>query len=670
MAQLLVNRAVDARLPKARQLPAQPSSAVMRRVARSFTHARAKSLLGIVTLVLLFSLCARADTNQVATGTSHSSADQMPWLDVPPDPLEGFNRCSWALNTWIFRVLIYPLSRVYNVIAPRLARTALANAGHNLSYPVRLFNNSLQGKWHGAWEETKRFGANSTLGLGGLFDPATHWKMARSDEDFGQTMGHWGAGPGFYLVLPVFGPSSGRDALGKAVDVPFDPCFWLGVGYSDEIAAQVVRPGFTFNTTSGDASSFKRNLDSLVDPYETTRWLDSLNRQRLVADFTPNQNGQFNPNPSLRALAFKPQTPNFAERATSRHVQIAATGKRLSYSCWMQKKPSPMVCYLPGLGSYRLEESTLAYADLLYRHGYSVIAISNPFHKEFMDHASTIPVPGYAPADCDDLINALTLIIRDVRRWKGGEITSVSLSGVSHGAFLTLMIAAREATAGQDGLRFDRYVAINPPVELASAARRLDEMFDAPLAWPVQGRELRSKQTLYKALYFDSVSLNYSGPVPLTRTESDYLIGVVYRHTLTSAIADSQRRNDLGILQHDPKRFTRQELYREVRKISYAEYANQFVIPCLMRMGRVASPKQVEEDCDLKKLTPCLRNNSKIRVQICDDDFLISHQDVSWFKETFGPNLQEYPAGGHLGNLYVRSVQATLLKMFPPIAHE
>ena len=91
-------------------------------------------------------------------------------------------------------------------------RNRITDAGHNLTFPVRLVNNALQGKWQGAWEETERFGVNSTVGLGGLFDPATHWKIGRSDEDFGQTLGHWGCGPGFYLMLPILGPSNGRDA--------------------------------------------------------------------------------------------------------------------------------------------------------------------------------------------------------------------------------------------------------------------------------------------------------------------------------------------------------------------------------------------------------------------------------------------------------------------------
>jgi hypothetical protein len=490
------------------------------------------------------------------------------------------------------------------------------------------------------------------------------WHIGRSDEDFGQTLGHWGSGPWCYLVLPVFGPSSGRDAVGKVVDTPLDACFWIGVAYSDEAGPQCIRPGFGFNDMSADASDFKRELDSYVDPYQVTRTLYSLNRQRLILNYRPPGGEAFNPNSSLRYLAFKPVTPGFAERAVTRRVLMPATGKKLPYSCWMQKQPAPLVCYIPGLGGCRLDRSTLAYADLMYRHGYSVMAISSPFHKEFMERASTMAVPGYAPADCDDTVNALALILQDVRRWKGDRITGTSLTGVSHGAYFTLMVAARDAAGSSQGLGFDRYVAVNPPVQLVRAAQHLDDMFDAPLAWPAEARRKRMEGTLYKALYFDSTGLDFSGNIPLTRTESDYLIGLSFRYTLMSAIMDSQRRHNLGVLRCNPRKFARQESYREIRQISYSDFADRFVIPYLIETGRITNRTQVNVACDLKQYTGLFQHNPKIRVQISEDDFLLSPQDVNWFQATFGPHLKDYHTGGHLGNLYLPEVQEALVQMY------
>jgi phospholipid-binding lipoprotein MlaA len=596
------------------------------------------------------------------------TSGQMPYFDAVPDPIEGFNRGSWAVNNWLFRGVIYPLSFGYNFVAPKSVRTKISNAGHNLTFPVRFFNSCFQGKWHGAWEETKRFGANSTVGLGGFFDPATYWKIGRSEEDFGQTLGHCGSGPWFYLVLPILGPCNGRDAVGKIVDWPMDICSDLSLAYWDKVWSSVIRPGFEINDLSGEARNYKRQLDSLVDPYQAFRTLYSLNRQRLILDYLPGSEGDDNPNPTVRAVLFKPVIPDFANKAVTRTSFVPATGKKLAYSCWMQKKRAPLVCFIPGLGSYRLDRSTLAYADMMYRHGYSVVAISDPFQEEFMESASTMSVPGYAPADCDDVVNALKSILSDVKKWKGNKITETSLTGVSHGAYFTLMIAARETAGKLNGLSFDRYVAVNPPPQLAHAARRLDEMFDAPLAWPAEERRKRMEESVYKALYFADNGLDVSGNIPLTRTESDFLIGLAFRYTLMNVIMDSQRRNNLGVLKVNPDKFVRQDSIREIRQITYAEYAGRFVLPYLIKSGHVTNREEMIAASNLTQSTELFRNNPKIRVQICEDDFLLTPSDLPWFRSTFGGNLTDYPVGGHLGNLYRPEVQEALVQLFSDTA--
>ena len=442
-------------------------------------------------------------------------------------------------------------------------------------------------------------------------------------------------------------------------------CFWIGVAYPDEILADAVRPGIGFNNISGQARDYKRQRDSFADPYEALRTLYSLNRQRLVLDYIPSYNTNDHPNPTVRAVLFKPVTIDFADQAVTRKVLVPATGKKLAYACWMQPKPAPLVFYIPGLGAYRFDRSTLAYADMMYRHGYSVVTFSNPFHKEFMESASTVALPGYAPADCDDVVSALKLISAALRKWQGDKITGTSLTGVSHGGYFTLMIAAREAAGELRGLSFDRYVAVNPPRQLAHAAQLLDEMFDAPLAWPAGERREHMEESVYKALYFADNGLDVSGNIPLTRTESDFLIGLSFRYTLMNVIVDSQRRHNLGVLKVNPAKFVRQDSIREIREINYADYTERFVLPYLIKSGRVTSREQVLANTDLTHSTEWLRHNPKIRVQICEDDFLLTPTDLPWFRSTFGSNLVNYAVGGHLGNLHIPAVQEKLVELFP-----
>jgi pimeloyl-ACP methyl ester carboxylesterase len=402
-----------------------------------------------------------------------------------------------------------------------------------------------------------------------------------------------------------------------------------------------------------------------VDPYQALRTLYSLNRERLILDYIPSQGPDNNPDPTIGAVLFKPVTENFAGKAVTRKVLIPQTGKKLSYSVWMQKKPAPLVCYLPGLGSYRLDRSTLAYADMLYRHGYSVVAISNPFQKEFMERGSTMAIPGYGPADCDDVVNDLKVVLADVKKWRGERITGTSLTGVSHGGYFTLMIAAREAEGKLDGLSFDRYVAVSPPASLVRALDGLDDLFNAPLNWPAAEREQRMKNAIYKALYFANNGLDVSGNIPLTDDESEFLIGLAFRFTLMSSIVDSQRRDNLGVLKTDPDAFVRQKSYREIRQISYTDYMNRFMIPYLIKSGRGTDREALLAATDLTRETRSLKGNDKVRVQICEDDFLLKPEDLAWFHSTFNTNLTAYPGGGHLGNLHEKPVQEALLRLFP-----
>ena len=300
----------------------------------------------------------------------------------------------------------------------------------------------------------------------------------------------------------------------------------------------------------------------------------------------------------------------------------------------------------------------------MYRHGYSVVAFSNPFQKEFMESASTMPVPGYGPADCDDVVNALKLILADMRQWKGDKITGTCLTGVSHGGYFTLMIAGREAAGQSGGLTFDRYVAVNPPTQLARAAQRLDEMYNAPLAWPATERWKRMEDAIFKALYFADNGLDVSGNIPLTRAESDFVVGAAFRFVLMDVIQDSQRRDNLGVLKVKPGRFVREDSIREIRRINYAEYTDRFVLPYLTKSGLVTNRQDLIAATDLGQSADLLRRNPKIRVQICEDDFLLTPADISWFRSTFGTNLTVYPVGGHLGNLHIPAVQEALVRLF------
>jgi phospholipid-binding lipoprotein MlaA len=129
----------------------------------------------------------------------------------PKDPWEPVNRATWEFNQVLDKGLVKPVAKAYRKYVPRFAQIGVNNFLTNLGYTTTIVNNLLQLKMVDAASDTARFVINSSLGLGGLFDPATDAGLKRNDEDFGQTLGWWGVPSGPFLMLPLFGPSTLRD---------------------------------------------------------------------------------------------------------------------------------------------------------------------------------------------------------------------------------------------------------------------------------------------------------------------------------------------------------------------------------------------------------------------------------------------------------------------------
>ena len=139
------------------------------------------------------------------------------------DPYEGWNRGVYAFNEGVDAAILSPVARGYRAVTNKPIRNGVSNFLNNLGQPVVFLNSALQGKPEAAADTFGRFVINSTIGVAGLFDPATAFGIEEHDEDFGQTLGHWGVQPGPFLMLPLAGPSNVRDLVGFGVDAALDP---------------------------------------------------------------------------------------------------------------------------------------------------------------------------------------------------------------------------------------------------------------------------------------------------------------------------------------------------------------------------------------------------------------------------------------------------------------
>lgn len=141
----------------------------------------------------------------------------------PADPWEGWNRKVYAFNDGIDSAVMKPMAEGYRAVLPQLVRSGIDNVLGNIGDVGSAVNQLLQGKVQSGLEMGMRVIVNSTFGLGGLLDPATEMRLTRRSEDFGQTLGRWGVGSGPFVVLPLLGPSTLRDALTLPVELQFAP---------------------------------------------------------------------------------------------------------------------------------------------------------------------------------------------------------------------------------------------------------------------------------------------------------------------------------------------------------------------------------------------------------------------------------------------------------------
>ena len=215
--------------------------------------------------------------------------------DDPPvsDPLEPVNRKVLVFNYVADTAVLRPAAGVYERVVPRFLRNRVRRFIDNLDEPRTALNQLLQGRPGAAASDAARFIVNTTVGLGGLFDPAAAAGLERHREDFGQTLGRWGVPSGPYLVLPVIGSSTLRDGAAKLVDAVTSPTMLLerrsvrvGIGAVDRVDARSRQPA------AGDMGE---------DPYAYLRAAHMRERRADVLDPDAGSAGHL-PQPSVDPL--------------------------------------------------------------------------------------------------------------------------------------------------------------------------------------------------------------------------------------------------------------------------------------------------------------------------------------------------------------------------------
>lgn len=199
------------------------------------------------------------------------------------DPIEPFNRAMFHFNDKLYFWVLKPAARGYSFVMPEPGRAAVKRFFTNLTTPIRFVNSILQLKFKRAGTELSRFCINTTVGVLGFMDPARDkWGIQMYREDFGQTLGRYGSGPGFFITWPIFGPSSVRDTVGLIGDFFLDPSSYLFAGST--ATAIGVKAYDTVNSTSLRIGVYEDLKKDALDPYTFIRDAYHQHREHLVEE--------------------------------------------------------------------------------------------------------------------------------------------------------------------------------------------------------------------------------------------------------------------------------------------------------------------------------------------------------------------------------------------------
>ena len=259
-----------------------------------------RRLIVFLAALTLVAGCA-SQPKPAADGWSGSGEQEIAEVDTENDPLELLNRFTFAFNLALDTLVFQPAASFYRFLLPVEVRDSVRNAVRNLRSPLILVNDVLQGERARAETTLVRFLVNSTIGVLGLFDVANDMGYPYHNEDFGQTLGAHGMGEGFYLVLPIFGPSNPRDGIGMLVDIYLDPITYAAeaADVEDFLLARTVAEGI--DTRARNIETIEDLKRDSIDFYARVR---SLYRQSRSNEINNGEAPDAIPTPGLYSFGF------------------------------------------------------------------------------------------------------------------------------------------------------------------------------------------------------------------------------------------------------------------------------------------------------------------------------------------------------------------------------
>ena len=634
------------------------------------------------------------------------------------DPLEGFNRSMFSCTDFLMCYVADPLGRVYTTIFPRPFITHFNNVCVNLEYPGRAVSSLLQAEWHAAGTETLRFLANSTLGIAGIFDVAqAWWYIPPAEADFGQAFARWGIGPGHTLILPLAPTLNGRDLIGLLFDTAFDLKTYIPyAGYATFLNRMTLAQSAYSMVTDSSVDPYKnyrqmmlvrRELQLRMWFYkEAYRQMEAWQAEQKAkedgtfaapAEYIPperpenlpfgnycklhNYYPQGSETDSLRVSLFSIQrdrdwwymplslfNSDFLYDGYCREVELVPERPGLRYCFWKAPEvpedapelPEKLVIMLSGIGGIYTNGTMVALAEQFHNAGYKVLTLDSTFNWRFVVADGECRLPGYLPDDARRVRNAVLAVLADLREREWINDPEIIFCGYSMGGIQTLKLAELEENDPQIGV--SRFIAVNPPVSLEAALKKIDSLVAGSAGWTksemrerllaVAGQLMLKFMPHYLHVDENSTLEDYRKyMLPVDPVSARVVAGIFLKMSMREMLFAVHRERPLADFP-EYRWGRRTELYQALDKVTFEDYAYRILTP--QYPGK--STAELLAMSSLRSIEGVLRNSPKIRVFHNIDDFLVTPEEKVWLDEVLKDRLTWFSNGGHLGNLYYKTV--------------
>lgn len=601
------------------------------------------------------------------------------------DKHEKFNRKLYTFNSKLNKYVLRPIDTLWCSIMPQYAMDRFQNLYNNINFPVRVVSCMLEKDFKSSGTEFVRFLANTTIGIGGLYDPATSvFKIEPHNESIEQVLGNSRIKPGPYIVLPVV-QGNMRDLAGKFFDMILRPTSYIPYATTASF----------INSTANSQDKIKRLEESNADPYEVAKLLkgldeyikiNKLDRKTVLAQKeellnTENDNVAENNNmeetvqskiaADINLDGYAPQGPlvdslrstlfdnekidksiwsetaiwnrTFSKRLRFASVNIDKSRPSYKYRYILQKdKTAPLAIIYPELGEGIWGDKSIRQAKILYNEGYSVVIQGNAFNWEFVRSMPGNYKPGIPSEDAQKLRIVTSRIINNLEIKKKCQFSKKILVGNSFGALTALFVASQEDMNNTLGIT--NYIVINPPIDAFFALKQLDKFSqieknssgDAKLRIAIAAQKIKdiTQNKDYKNAKYGSLSM------PFNNDEAKLVIGCMVKQKLYDVIFTIE----------NCKKSKKNNLYESIGNINFTEYTQKYLQDFVTASGK--TPEQLGYEASLYSLAAFLQKSKNYKIYHSIDDYFINSEQLAWLKQQAKDNVVIFSNGSHLGFLY------------------